>query len=63
MRRIGSSDESVVRPVALDKSTAVDKGGVYPNVPNGTVRVTNYVILRDFQTHEFRSDRVNFPTF
>jgi hypothetical protein len=26
--------------------------GVCPNVPNGTVRVTNHLISRDFRTHE-----------
>lgn len=35
----------------------------YPNVPNGTVPVTNHLILRDFHTHESRANRVNFPTF
>jgi hypothetical protein len=32
-------------------------------VPNGTVRVTNRLILRDFHNHESRSNGVNFPTF
>lgn len=56
-------NEHLVKYKQTHLGPAAQVGGVCRNVPNGAVRVTNYLILRDFQTHETRSNRVNFPTF